>query len=93
MEILCILILILHSIAKESATNETKNETKKLTERQVVILNLIAKNGSLSQMEMSQITSISFATLKREVAYLQKEGYISREGGRTYGKWVVCKRY
>ncbi len=40
---------------------------------------------------MTQKLSVSDATVKRELADMQKMGILIREGGRKDGHWVIVK--
>lgn len=61
------------------SSNETKNETKELTERQMVILNLIKQDEKITNNVLTQKTGISQKTLRRELVALNKKGFITRE--------------
>ena len=39
--------------------------------------------------KMTQKINVSEKTIKRELAFLQEKGILTREGGRKEGKWVV----
>ena len=69
----------------------TKDGTKELTERQLVILNLIKKDDKITSSVLTQKTGISQRTLMRELATLNEIGIITREGGRKDGRWVILK--
>ena len=68
-----------------------KDVVKELTERQKVILKLIKENPSLSASEMSQKTGMVTRTIQRDLASLHEKGFLTREGGRKDGKWVIRK--
>jgi len=38
---------------------------------------------------MTQKANVSEKTIKRELAILQGKGFLTREGGRKEGKWVI----
>jgi DeoR/GlpR family transcriptional regulator of sugar metabolism len=40
---------------------------------------------------LAQRIGISDSTIKRELAVLKNKGYLNRDGGKTYGKWIVLK--
>lgn len=71
--------------------NDTKDDTKELTERQNVILSLIRQDDTITIDEMIQKTGVSPITIKRDIDTLRKSGIISREGGRKSGHWVILK--
>ena len=68
-----------------------KDVVKELTERQIVLLNLIRENSSINAAEMSQKTGMTHRTIQRDLATLSEKGVLTREGGRKDGKWVVIK--
>ena len=63
----------------------------KLTERQEGILNLIKENAHVSANEMSEILSVTQRTIERDLAAMQKQRIIIREGNIKSGRWVVIK--
>lgn len=68
--------------------NVTKNVTKKLTDRQYQIVQLIKVDPQITTSEMSQRMSVSQRTIARDIKELQKYGMIVREGGNTFGRWT-----
>ena len=72
-----------------STTNVVKDVVKELTDRQQVILGLIKENPSLSASEMSQKTGMVTRTIQRDLTSLHEKGFLTREGGRKDGKWVI----
>lgn len=75
-----------------SSSNVTKDVTKdivkELSERQKVILELIARNSFVTTKEMSQKAGVALRTIMRDIDVLQEKGVIQRNGGRKDGKWV-----
>lgn len=78
--------LVLHI---ENDKNVTKDVTKEISERQMIILGLIRENKNLTIPEMSLKTNVTERTIKRDIATLQELGIISREGGRKDGSWII----
>ena len=78
--------LVLHI---ENDKNVTKDVTKEISERQMIILDLIRENKNLTIPEMSLKTNVTERTIKRDIANLQELGIISREGGRKDGSWII----
>ena len=60
-----------------------------LTERQKVIMELIAGNSFVTTKEMSQKTGVALRTIMRDIDVLQDKGVIKRNGGRKEGEWVI----
>lgn len=71
--------------------DDTKDDTKELSERQRVILRLIAGDDTITIAEMTQKTGASSVTVKRDIAALQSKGLLRREGGRKAGHWVIIE--
>ena len=69
--------------------NDTKDGIKELAERQLLILNLIKMDGTITTHDLTQKTGMSQRTLMRELAALQERGILTREGGRKGGHWVI----
>ena len=69
--------------------DDTNDDTKQLSVRQHLILQMIQKDDTITIKEMTQKTNVSDITIKRDLAYLQKTGFLIREGGRKDGRWVV----
>jgi predicted HTH transcriptional regulator len=70
-------------------TDGIKDGTKELTKRQEVILNLIKQDDTVTSSVLTQKTGLSQRTLMRELATLHEKGFLTREGGRKDGKWVI----
>ena len=74
---------------KNDSTNDQKDVQKKLTERQRIILRLLLSDNSITLEQMSKRINVSLKTVQRELDLMKAHGYITREGGRTFGHWVV----
>ena len=70
-------------------TNGIKDGIKELTERQEVILDLIKQDETITSSILTQKIGISQRTLMRELAALHEKGFLTREGGRKDGRWVI----
>lgn len=88
-ELMQVKLVLNVSAAQDEPKNEPKNEPKEITERQRLIVNLLASDGLITKEEVSQKTGISLATVKREMDVMKKAGIISREDGTVHGRWVV----
>ena len=71
--------------------NETLNETLKLSfsEREKNVLDVIIKNPSITQLQISDMLHIPISAVKRCTSDLQKQGILKRDGARKKGKWEV----
>ena len=67
----------------------TKDGTKEVTERQMLILQLMQENDTITIPQLVQKTEISRRTILRELAVLQEKSILTREGGRKDGRWIV----
>lgn len=77
------------SMVMDVLPNDTKDDTKQLTERQRLMLDLIRKNNTITIAQMIQKAQVSEITIKRELAVLKQLGIIQREGGRKEGRWKI----
>ena len=59
------------------------------TLEELVVLNLIAGEPSITQKKLTSETGKSIMTIKRIMASLQERGIIRRVDGKRYGKWEV----
>lgn len=64
-------------------------DTLECTSEELAVLELVAKNPSIKQKELADVTGKSVATVKRIMKSLQDKKYIRRESGKRYGKWEV----
>ena len=67
-----------------------KDGVKKLTDLQENILDEMRKAPSITTSELAQKINVKFRTLQRYIAQLQSIGFVSREGGRKEGRWVIA---
>ena len=63
--------------------------TLECTLEELALLELIAKNPTITQQELADATEKSIRTVKRLMKSLQDKNYIRRESGKRYGKWEV----
>ena len=71
--------------------NDTKNDTIKLTVRQRNIIELIKDDDTITLDEMTLKMSVSRSSITRDLSKLQSNGFITRQGSRRVGKWIVLK--
>ena len=60
-----------------------------LTERQLHIIKFIAENPLLSVKKLAQVAQVPYRTFQRDLAALQKQGIIIRDGNTSAKKWIV----
>lgn len=67
-----------------------KDVLKELSERHVVILELIYTSPEATLIEMSRKLKVSDKTIQREFTAIRKLGInIERQDGRKEGKWII----
>lgn len=67
-----------------------KDVLKKLSERQMVILEMIYTSPEATLIEMSRKLKVSDKTIQREFTAIRKLGInIERQDGRKEGKWII----
>ena len=64
-----------------------------LTDRQELILQMFAEDKSLSIGKLCEKTGLPATTVKREIAFLKKSGYLERIGSFKTGYWKVNSRF
>ena len=81
------------SLMPSNGTKEMSVVLKELSERQIVILEMIVHDPSLSAKAMSEKMSEKNTnverTIERDLAKLKKLGILTRKGGRKNGEWVI----
>ena len=77
-------------VLKDVLKDVHKDVLKELSERQIVILELICASPEATLIEMSRKLKVSDKTIQREFAAIRKLGInIDRQDGRKEGKWVI----
>ena len=76
---------------KDVTKDVTSLSPAQLTERQKKICKIINNNPRVSVREMSLVLSLAERTVKRDLADMQKKGFLIREGNTSAGRWVVKK--
>ena len=71
--------------------NVTKDITKELTERQLVIFGMIIEDSFVTISEMSLKTGVATRTIIRDIENLQSNDILIRKGGRKDGEWIVTE--
>ncbi len=70
--------------------NVPKDVLKKLTDRQLKILELINSNSAITGSEMSSQLGVVEKTIQRDFSAIRQLGIdIIRKEGKTYGKWII----
>lgn len=74
-----------------NSTDGTKDGMKQLTDRQRFILAALATDGTITMPQLARLAGLSLRTVNREMSLLRAGGYISRQGGRKDGQWLIHK--
>lgn len=77
------------SQSAKSETPKCQIDTLKCTLEELAVLDLIKKNPSVKQTELSEQTGESVRSIKRIIDSLKEKQYIRRVDGKRYGKWEV----
>ena len=64
----------------------------KLSDRQQIIVSIIRSNPTVSAKQMSETLSVTSRTIERDLAVMQKEGFIRHEGKDNAGVWVILEQ-
>ena len=72
--------------------NVMKDVMKELSERQLLILEMIDEDSFVTIPEMSLKTGVATRTIGRDIETLQTLGVLRRKGGRKNGKWEIITR-
>ena len=95
------LVLPVSAATTNVVKDVVKDVVKELTDRQQVILKLLALDPTMSAKAISEKISektsektsekftVTDRTIESDLAHLKKIGILVREGGRKDGKWVV----
>lgn len=72
-----------------------KNQVKELTERQKVILEIIAQNPFIAAKVMAEKvaakTAVTDKTVMNDITRLKQMGILSRKGSKD-SKWVIAEK-
>ena len=64
----------------------------KLSDRQQIIVSIIRSNPTVSAKQMSETLSVTSRTIERDLAVMQKAGFIRHEGKDNAGVWVILEQ-
>lgn len=68
---------------------ECQNGTLELSPEELVILNILKTEPSVTQKRIAELSGKSERTIKRRTVEMQERGLIIRENGKRNGKWKV----
>lgn len=73
-----------------NVVSDVVSQTKsQLTERQTNICKIIRENPFVSAKDLAEALSVAARTAQRDLANMQKNGIIMREGNTSAGHWVL----
>ena len=81
-----------YGINSLKSRNVVEESVVKLNKMQLVLIEILSCNSGSSAKEVSEMMSVTQRTIERNLSFLQKNGFIMREGSRRYGKWIVLKK-
>ena len=64
----------------------------KLSKRQSDLVEILSRDGKVTAKHLSEVLLVTLRTVERDLSYLQKNGFIVREGSDRYGAWIVLKK-
>ena len=73
------------------ANDAASQKDEIFTDRQLVIINQIRKNPSISARELSQMMSLNKRTIERDIKVLIEKGYLKKIGTTREVSWEVLK--
>ena len=80
-------------VVKDVTNDVGKDVVKELSERQLVMLEMVSLNSRISAKaiseKISEKTSITDRTIENDLAKLKKLGILTRKGGRKDGEWLL----
>ena len=80
-------------VTKDVTKDVGKDVVKELSERQLVMLEMVSLNSRISAKaiseKISEKTSITDRTIENDLAKLKKLGILTRKGGRKDGEWLL----
>lgn len=83
---------VVSDVTSNVVSNVISLSQVQLTDRQRKMLDLIKENPRMSANEMSEVLSVTQRTIERDLAAMQKQGIIIREGNVKSGRWVILQK-
>lgn len=77
------------SLSSPKCQTENTNGTLDVTLDEMQVLNLLKKDGKLTQKKIGELIGKSDRTVKRITASLEEKQYIGRVDGKRFGYWKV----
>lgn len=72
--------------------NDPINSVPMITPIQKAVYQTICMNSTIKRDELVDNLGVSLATIRRAIRELKEQGYISRQGARKSGEWIIIKK-
>ena len=72
---------------QSTGNNDLKNNNYTLEDQAIV--NILKRNSTITQEEISKEINKSLRTVKKYMADMQEKGLIERKNGKKNGEWIV----
>jgi len=82
-------VVLNNDFTKEFIKDFIKGNRTQVTERQEIILFMIADDKTLTSQRIAQKAGVSQRTILKDLTELQTLGILARDGGRKDGTWVI----
>lgn len=79
------------NVSVNVGVNSREISDVKLTERQTIMVSVIKSNPMVTAKQMSETLSVTVRTIERDLAVMQKAGFIRHEGKDNAGVWVILE--
>ena len=82
-------VVLNKDFTKDFIKDFIKENQSQVTERQEIILFMIADDKNLTSQKIAQKAGVSQRTILKDLTKLQTLGILARDGGRKDGSWVI----
>lgn len=76
-------------ISDPKCQNNAESGTLDVTLDEMQVLNLLKKDGRMTQKKLAEQIGKSERTVKRIISSLEEKGYVERVNGKRFGYWRV----
>jgi len=80
---------VVSDVVSDVGSSVSSLSVVQLSDRQKKICKLIKENPFISSKQMSVVLSVVHRTVQRDIAAMQKQGILIREGNTSAGHWVL----
>lgn len=74
---------------RQNDSPKRQNDALECDLAELALMKILSDKPSVTQNELIGMLNMSRRTLQRMMLDLQQKGYLKREGGKRYGKWIV----